>query len=267
MPARTARAPAASLLTTLGLTAVVAAGGGAAFAGPAGNLDLNVFHPAMDSRGYLTINASQVLGDKEVSFGLGSLDWGHHLLKLEGNGATYAIDDIISSDDESECFYECLMNLTWQPDRCAHLRWLQEWVAAAQARTDAFSASVVPLYERWLAWLGSSNIYASHYAAIAMILSLRRSGWHEVISRARFGELPDEVEHLLALIQLRIRSERLGITSIVEREREIVIRPIETGKMNTRKLIGRFGHAIKITPPTIAKDPSDSAVAPPAVVL
>lgn len=64
----------------------------------------------------------------------------------------------------------------------------------------------------------------------------------------RFGELPDEVEHLLALIQLRIRSERLGITSIVERERELVIRPVETGKLNTRKLIGRFGHAIKITP-------------------
>jgi transcription-repair coupling factor (superfamily II helicase) len=67
----------------------------------------------------------------------------------------------------------------------------------------------------------------------------------------RFGELPAEVEHLLALIQLRIRSERLGITSIVEREREIVIRPVETGKMNTRKLIGRFGHAIKITPNSI----------------
>ncbi|HET9660599.1 MAG TPA: transcription-repair coupling factor [Thermomicrobiales bacterium] len=67
----------------------------------------------------------------------------------------------------------------------------------------------------------------------------------------RFGELPDEVEHLLALIQLRIRSERLGIASIVEREREMVIRPVETGNMNTRKLIGRFGHAIKITPSSI----------------
>ncbi len=67
----------------------------------------------------------------------------------------------------------------------------------------------------------------------------------------RFGEIPDEVEHLLALIQLRIRSERLGIGSIVEREREIVIRPVETGTMNTRKLIGRFGHAIKITPNSI----------------
>lgn len=67
----------------------------------------------------------------------------------------------------------------------------------------------------------------------------------------RFGELPDEVEHLLALIQLRIRSERLGIASIVERERELVIRPVETGRLNTRKLIGRFGHAIKITPNSI----------------
>jgi transcription-repair coupling factor (superfamily II helicase) len=67
----------------------------------------------------------------------------------------------------------------------------------------------------------------------------------------RFGEIPPEVEHLLALIQLRLRSERLGITSIVEREREIVIRPIETSKMNARKLIGRFGHAIKITPNSI----------------
>lgn len=64
----------------------------------------------------------------------------------------------------------------------------------------------------------------------------------------RFGDIPTEVEHLLALIQLRLRSERLGIASIVEREREIVIRPVETGHMNTRKLLGRFGHAIKITP-------------------
>src|SRR5262249_30127893 len=68
-----------------------------AIAEPAGNIDLNAFRPAMDSRGYLTINASQVLGDKELSFGLGSLDWGHSLLKLDGQGNTYAIDDIIGA--------------------------------------------------------------------------------------------------------------------------------------------------------------------------
>jgi outer membrane protein OmpA-like peptidoglycan-associated protein len=68
-----------------------------AVAEPAGNIDINVFRPAMDSRGYLTVNASQVLGDKELSFGLGSLDWGHGLLKLDANGSTYSIDNIISA--------------------------------------------------------------------------------------------------------------------------------------------------------------------------
>jgi outer membrane protein OmpA-like peptidoglycan-associated protein len=68
-----------------------------ALAEPAGNIDLNAFRPAMDSRGYLTVNASQVLGDRELSFGLGSLDWGHNLLKLDGAGATYSVEDIISA--------------------------------------------------------------------------------------------------------------------------------------------------------------------------
>jgi len=68
-----------------------------AYAQPAGNMPLDTFHPAIDSRGYLTVNASQVLGDKDVSFGLGSLDWGHHLLNLDGNGATYSIDNVVTA--------------------------------------------------------------------------------------------------------------------------------------------------------------------------
>ncbi|HEY4238831.1 MAG TPA: OmpA family protein [Kofleriaceae bacterium] len=69
----------------------------ASHAEPGGNIDLNVFTPAMDSRGYLTVNASQVLGDKEFSFGLGSLDWGRHMLELDGAGSTYSVDNIISA--------------------------------------------------------------------------------------------------------------------------------------------------------------------------
>src|SRR5437868_6334552 len=68
-----------------------------AVAEPAGNIDLNVFRPAMDSRGYLTVNASQVLGDRELSFGLGSLDWGRGLLKLNAGNNSYSIDNIISA--------------------------------------------------------------------------------------------------------------------------------------------------------------------------
>jgi OOP family OmpA-OmpF porin len=64
---------------------------------PAGNLPIDPFRPAIDSRGYLTINASQVLGDKELSFGLGSLSWGHKLLSFEAGGSTYSVEDVITA--------------------------------------------------------------------------------------------------------------------------------------------------------------------------
>jgi outer membrane protein OmpA-like peptidoglycan-associated protein len=89
-------------LLTLGLLGVSAT----AVADPGGNIPLDTFRPAMDSRGYITVNASQVLGDKEVSFGLGALDWGHHLLTLGADncaatpntGAScYSIDNMITA--------------------------------------------------------------------------------------------------------------------------------------------------------------------------
>jgi OmpA-OmpF porin, OOP family len=92
MSARTARACIAASIVLLGLGTSTLA-----LSEPAGNIDINAFRPAMDSRGYLTVNASQVLGDRELSFGLGSLAWGHDLLKLDANGNTYSIDNVISA--------------------------------------------------------------------------------------------------------------------------------------------------------------------------
>jgi len=85
---------AVSLVATLGVAVV---GGSTAHAQPAGNIDLSGFRPAIDSRGYLTVNASQVLGHKEFSFGLGSLDWGYKLLTFENGTSTYSIDNIITA--------------------------------------------------------------------------------------------------------------------------------------------------------------------------
>ncbi|MDP9368283.1 MAG: hypothetical protein M3Q03_08415, partial [Chloroflexota bacterium] len=67
----------------------------------------------------------------------------------------------------------------------------------------------------------------------------------------RFGEIPDEVEHLLALITLRLRCEALGIDSVVEREREIVIRPVQTNRLDARRLNQKLGRALKLTPNSI----------------
>ncbi len=67
-----------------------------------GDVSINNFHTAIDSRGYLTLNASQVLGHKELSFGLVT-DWGFKLLEFEETCAdasigtcTFSVDNIFT---------------------------------------------------------------------------------------------------------------------------------------------------------------------------
>jgi transcription-repair coupling factor (superfamily II helicase) len=67
----------------------------------------------------------------------------------------------------------------------------------------------------------------------------------------RFGEVPDEVEHLLALIAVRLRCEALGIESVVEREREMVIRPVRTAGLDGKALTRKLGPAVRLTPNSI----------------
>ncbi|MBX3069591.1 MAG: transcription-repair coupling factor [Thermomicrobiales bacterium] len=67
----------------------------------------------------------------------------------------------------------------------------------------------------------------------------------------RFGEPPEEVERLFSLISLRIRCEELGIESVVEREREIVVRPVDTSHLERQKIHALLGPAVKFTPQSI----------------
>jgi len=85
---------------TAALAAAIVAAPTPAAAEPGGDIDLDPFRPAIDSRGYLTVNASQVLGHKEVSFGLGALSFGHNMLNLSDDGAganTYSVDNVITA--------------------------------------------------------------------------------------------------------------------------------------------------------------------------
>ena len=68
-----------------------------AAAQPAGDLQLDEFRPAMDARGFLTLNGSQVLDGDELSFGLGSLEWGRHLLAFSSPNASYSVDNVVSA--------------------------------------------------------------------------------------------------------------------------------------------------------------------------
>ena len=59
------------------------------------NVDLNAFRPAIDSRGYITVNASQTLGHKELSFGLVT-NWGHNMLRFEDGDTEYVVSNMIA---------------------------------------------------------------------------------------------------------------------------------------------------------------------------
>ena len=65
---------------------------------PAGGMQIDEFRPAIDSRGYLTLNGTEVLGNEELSFGLGSLDWGPPSPRVpERRRELLSVDNMVSA--------------------------------------------------------------------------------------------------------------------------------------------------------------------------
>ncbi len=60
-----------------------------------GDLDINAFRPAMDSRGYVTVNASQTLAHLDVSFGLVTT-WAHKLLTFQNGANKYEVTNLFA---------------------------------------------------------------------------------------------------------------------------------------------------------------------------
>ncbi|HRA31880.1 MAG TPA: hypothetical protein PL172_08160, partial [Thermomicrobiales bacterium] len=66
--------------------------------------------------------------------------------------------------------------------------------------------------------------------------------------RDRFGAVPASTERLFDLVRLRQRASRLGITTIVERDGDIVVRPVIGGKLSQQQLRRELGNGIRVTP-------------------
>src|SRR5688572_1721389 len=81
--------------STFALLAALLPAAAHAQAAPGGNIDLQAFRPAVDSRGHVTVNASQVLGHGDMSFGL-ITTWGHRVLALESTEMGVAVEDMIT---------------------------------------------------------------------------------------------------------------------------------------------------------------------------
>ncbi len=100
-------------------------------------------------------------------------------------------------------------------------------------------------------YVADTELRLNLYRQIAAVQTLDEAEDLADELRDRFGDFPEEVEHLFALITLRIRLTGLGIDSVVERDREIVIRPLDTAKVNKSRLANKLGDAVRITPNAI----------------
>ena len=100
-------------------------------------------------------------------------------------------------------------------------------------------------------YIADMELRLDAYRRVAAASTLREVAAAREELEDRFGPIPEEVEHLLALIELRIRAVNLGIESMVEREREIVIRPVQTSALNSRSLSDKIGPALRFTPNSV----------------
>ena len=64
----------------------------------------------------------------------------------------------------------------------------------------------------------------------------------------RFGQLPAEAERIFDLVRLRQTAMTLGITSVIERDGVIFIRPVIGGRLDAGSLTSAIGPGIRITP-------------------
>ena len=64
----------------------------------------------------------------------------------------------------------------------------------------------------------------------------------------RFGAIPEPVERLFDLVRLRQRATGLNLTSIVERDGDIVIRPIIGARLSQERLRRALGAGVRVTP-------------------
>ncbi len=66
--------------------------------------------------------------------------------------------------------------------------------------------------------------------------------------RDRFGPVPASTERLFDLVRLRHRASRLGLTTIVERDGDILVRPVFGGKLSQQQLRRELGNGVRVTP-------------------
>ena len=88
----------------------------------------------------------------------------------------------------------------------------------------------------------------SMYHRISSASSPRELGELRAELTDRFGPPPPEAERIFDLVRLRHTARELGITSIIERDGTIFIRPVVGGRLDQNQLRQRLGRGVRVTP-------------------
>jgi transcription-repair coupling factor (superfamily II helicase) len=64
----------------------------------------------------------------------------------------------------------------------------------------------------------------------------------------RFGPVPASVDRVMDLVRLRHRASRLGLLGIIERDNDIVIRPVIGSRLDQEALRRQLGAGVRVTP-------------------
>jgi hypothetical protein len=94
------------LVAALALAASLAAGSVSAQERvPEGNgegMDTHLFRPAVDSKGYFSVNGSDIIGKNDISFGL-VLDYGRNIMRTRNSDVPTGIPDPDDMTTMGEC--------------------------------------------------------------------------------------------------------------------------------------------------------------------
>ncbi|GBD15769.1 Transcription-repair-coupling factor [bacterium HR26] len=97
-------------------------------------------------------------------------------------------------------------------------------------------------------YCGDEAVRMSLYQRFARIRTLGelRELVDELVDR--FGPLPPPVERMVDLARLRVRANGIGITSIIERDGEVYIRPVIGTRLDQAALRRQLGPGVYVTP-------------------
>jgi transcription-repair coupling factor (superfamily II helicase) len=86
------------------------------------------------------------------------------------------------------------------------------------------------------------------YHRVASASTPRELGELKAELTDRFGSPPREVERIFDLVRMRHTASELGITSLIERDGVIFIRPVVGGRLDANRLKQALGPGVRVTP-------------------